>query len=620
MNQPQPMKKLHLDLHSRTFQIIEIVVVAIMPFLYGAATRLPFIYYVIHLNDQFELDWLPIGLSVGAYQGCRAITSALAIYSPKMAHLLGNSVGLFGFIVVYVSDDDSLAPFIAGTAVVGMSETMSCIQQYIKEIYKNHPDPKKSRLRMKDQYAFVMLGVVFTFLLGGFTYQYYDINGVAIFGIVLQSLSLIAYFLFLWLLEKTMQEVMVNDDEVTSLDVIKDKNTDEEDSGNGHFDSSQDSPEQVSKSTSMLIISEGDDEDDEVNDSIDKDRQGSNLSSPSKNNGNEHEEVEDKENDNYVKDTQNYDDSNDVDDVIIAEDMIKGKGTTSNTRENKSLNIQLYLEDERKEVPKERRRQSRLSSFASSLKKRLSSLIGHAHTQYTTCDLPATWVNWLLCFTFGIQALTIGFTLGIGPIFIRDEFDKGTDIIGILFSIGATFGSILAILVTCTSFGSILLMKIALPPFDLCFVMGGIAVGVFVACIPSFAVHVIGLIVVMCFNDLGVTIMTELQASITTVSNFSVLGPLGQVIGRSLNVVTALTGPVLYGINPRFPYYVAGSTTLCWTIMLIILFRRRLEKTVEVICDMTGRNKTSVMYRMSYATEEQVYSMATANPKKLGSS
>ena len=77
MKQPQPMKKLHLDLHSRTFQIIEIVVIAIMPFLYGAATRLPFIYYVIHLNDQFELDWLPIGLSVGAYQGCNIMHTAV---------------------------------------------------------------------------------------------------------------------------------------------------------------------------------------------------------------------------------------------------------------------------------------------------------------------------------------------------------------------------------------------------------------------------------------------------------------------------------------------------------------------------------------------------------------
>ena len=133
---------------------------------------------------------------------------------------------------------------------------------------------------------------------------------------------------------------------------------------------------------------------------------------------------------------------------------------------------------------------------------------------------------------------------------------------------------------------------------------------VFIACVPNFAVHVIGLIVLMCFNDLGATIMTELQSSVTTVSNFSLLGPLGQVIRRSLNVATALTGPILFGINPRFPYYVAGSTTLCWTILLFILFKRRMEKTVKVISHRTGQNRESVKYRMSFATSEQVYSMA----------
>jgi hypothetical protein len=224
--------------------------------------------------------------------------------------------------------------------------------------------------------------------------------------------------------------------------------------------------------------------------------------------------------------------------------------------------------------------------------------------------------NWLLCYTFGVEALTIGYTLGIDPIFILNEFNKGTDIIGLFFSIGAAFGSISAILVTCTSFGSRLMERIAAPPFDLCFAMGGIAMGVFIACIPSFTVHVIGLILLMCFNDLGSTVMTELQASITTVSNFSLLGPLGQVVRRSLNVVTALTGPILFGINPRFPYYIAGSATLCWTIVLFILFKLRLDKTVEVISDLTGRNRKSVRHRMSFATLEQVTSSAAASKVK----
>ena len=75
----------------------------------------------------------------------------------------------------------------------------------------------------------------------------------------------------------------------------------------------------------------------------------------------------------------------------------------------------------------------------------------------------------------------------------------------------------------------------------------------------------------MCFNDLGATLMTELQASITTVSNFWVLGPLGQVVRRSLNVITAVSGPVLFGIYPRLPYIVAGAITFYGRYFLSLL-------------------------------------------------
>ena len=64
--------------------------------------------------------------------------------------------------------------------------------------------------------------------------------------------------------------------------------------------------------------------------------------------------------------------------------------------------------------------------------------------------------------------------------------------------------------------------------------------------------------------------MTELQASITTVSNNSVVGPFGQVIRRSLNVVTALIGPIFFGVFPRLPYLVAGGITMSWAVLLYV--------------------------------------------------
>jgi len=613
MVQQQSTKKQDDEFSSTRFRIAEILVIVIMPLLYGAATRLPFMYFVIHLSDHFELDWLPIGLSVAAYQGSRVITSALAINYPSVSHILGTSAGLAGYITVFVSDKDSLAPFIAGTAIVGMSETMSSMQKYAKEMYKHHPDHKKTRLRMKYQYAFVMIGVMIAFFIGGFTYQHLNINGVAVLGIILEGLALIVVFIFLCLPGHAVKEgsttspSIVQENEKVNFPIKTPSHNNNDvievigDLESGHADSNK----HVSKQARKSIVS-------------------FDIPTTSNDEGQEEKDYEETKEDYYLNSSSAGSHTTDHD-VLFTDEKIQDKaektkeGDTVDDEKEEFFNIDRASNDmdiltsetttttkgdDTERTSANLRRGSLFRRFS----KQLSRMIITTNSEYPTCDLPATWVNWLLCFTFGIEALTIGYTLGIGPIFILTEFNKGTDIIGLFFSIGAAFGSISAILVTCTPFGSSLMKRIAAPPFDLCFAMGGIAMGVFIACVPSFTVHVIGLILLMCFNDLGATVMTELQASITTVSKFSLLGPLGQVIRRSLNVVTALTGPILFGINPRYPYYIAGSATLCWTMLLFILFKLRLEKTVEVISDLTGRRTESVKYRVSFATLEQLYS------------
>ena len=106
----------------------EVLLIAVMPFLYGMATRLPFIYFVIHLDQHFGLDMLTIGFCVAMYQGARVATSALATKIDRVSHFMGTAIGLAGFVTVFVSDNDSLVPFVAGTAAVGFSETMSSMQ------------------------------------------------------------------------------------------------------------------------------------------------------------------------------------------------------------------------------------------------------------------------------------------------------------------------------------------------------------------------------------------------------------------------------------------------------------------------------------------------------------
>lgn len=434
-------------------KIEEILVICVMPFLYGAATRLPFIYYVIHLVDNFNTDMLRVGIYVTLYQASRVVTSAFAIVAPKTSHFLGTSIGLAGFLTVYLSDNSLLTPFVAGTAVVGFSETMSSMQKYAKEMFQHESNREKASRKLRYQYASVMLGVVFAFSIGGFVYQYRFIDGVALFGVIIESSGLASFSVYL------------------ALTLTKDK--------------TEDCP------------------------------------------------------------TQNDNNSNIIEEEVQNNSNINQVSSSSSTR-------------------------SSLGSFISRIRGSiLTRTVKEANSTFDTDEnIATTWINWIMCMSFGIEALTIGYNLSIGPIFLLDEFNKQTSIIGIMFAVGAASGTFAAVSVTCTEGGRNTLKKIASSPYDICFAMLGIGCGVLVAAIPSFPAHVAGVVLLMCFNDLGATLMTELQASISTTSNYSILGPLGQVVRRTLNCVTALTGPILFGAFPRLPYIVAGGVTLTWTALL----------------------------------------------------
>ena len=487
----------------------EILVIAVMPFLYGAQTRLVFIYFVIHLRENyFPNEWLPIGLYVGAYQACRVVTSALSIWFPIVAHFFGTCAGLVGFTIVLVSDKDLEVPFVVGTAIVGLSETMSSMQKYGKDMYRLDPNRKKSQLKLKYQYAFVMLGVVFAFSIGGVVYEKVKINGVAIFGIGITGSSLLSFLLYVALPRKN---IVPKDEQALETPSVKEQNFSEENARRGEKRIRRD------------------------------------------------EEA-----------------SEDEESARAGQEQIEPVADQEKTR-------------------------------------RLSTLINLTDAAYPTADLPATWINWLICCTFGIEALTIGYNLSIGPIFLLNEFKRKTTIIGILFAVGEVVGTTLAVGVTCTNLGRRIMQRIAKSPFDLCIAMCGIAVGVLVAAVLTFGAHIAGLLVLMSFNDLAAILMTELQASLTTSSSFSVVGPAGQVVRRTVNVVTAVTGPLLYGLNTRLPYYVAGGVTIFWTVFTSLALKQRREKSVTEVARRTGRRRQSVAARMSFATTEAAQVMGKRN-------
>ncbi len=124
-----------------------------LPFFYGAITRLPFIYFVIHMRFHFSLSWEEIGLFVGSYQAARVVVSFTTIFLPRLSHFVGTSLGLAGSIIVLVQSNDDKMSFLLGTIAIGFSETLSSSQMFLKNTSSINRDIDLISRQIKVQYA-----------------------------------------------------------------------------------------------------------------------------------------------------------------------------------------------------------------------------------------------------------------------------------------------------------------------------------------------------------------------------------------------------------------------------------------------------------------------------------
>ena len=124
-----------------------------LPLFYGAITRLPFIYFVIHMRFNFNLTWEEIGLFVGSYQTTRTIASFVAIFYPTLSHFVGSIIGLEGSILVLVQSNDDKLSFLLGTIAIGFSETLASSQTFLKISPSINNDFHLISNKIKVQYA-----------------------------------------------------------------------------------------------------------------------------------------------------------------------------------------------------------------------------------------------------------------------------------------------------------------------------------------------------------------------------------------------------------------------------------------------------------------------------------
>jgi hypothetical protein len=452
-----------------------------LPFWYGATTRLPLIYFVIHMKFEFHLEWLDIGFYFGSFQAMRMIVNVVAILAPQCVHIIGSLGALAGYIVLLVSSGKSLKPFLIGTVLVGSAESLACMQTYLKKHFKTNLSALEKNLKI--QYTSVTLGVAFAFGVGGVQYKVYGIDGVAILGIMFAALE---FFSIVWYF-------------ILSFDDEKDDNV---------------SFKNTSVNKSLFFSSNND--------------------PPSS----EDEETQ----------TMNHTTSDEL------------------TCENTHVKV---------ETSHPRRYES-------------ANYVKSCMNRFPDSDVEANYLNYMLCMTFGIESITIGYNFSVSPIYILERFDKDIEVIGILLAAGATVGALANTFISLTSGGTSFFKAYAIPsPYNLLIALNGVSLSVALVAVPIFPVHVVGMLLLMMCNDIAALLLNELQGAITTPCTYSRIGPMGQIVRRIFNVIAAISGPVLFGICPSLPYAVAGIVTLLWTLLLVITIGYHMRTNRKVIQKLT---------------------------------
>ena len=207
-------------------------------------------------------------------------------------------------------------------------------------------------------------------------------------------------------------------------------------------------------------------------------------------------------------------------------------------------------------------------------------------------DAPANYVNLLLAVSIGVEALTIGYHLSLSPLFLTEEFQREPSTIGVLFALGSAGGAFFATLLTVSSTTTTRFRRLLWEYGGIqqqstltVLLLLGVALGVSLAAVPVFGVHVAGILLLMACNDAAAVSLLEMQSAVSSTRAYELVGPLGQTIRRSLNVVTALTGPLLYSLHSRLPYIVAAVLTLCWAAVLWAVLRKRRVRVAKRLSD-----------------------------------
>ena len=523
----------------------------VMPAAYSACTRLPFICVALEIVNVRGGTLDQVGLVLGGYQTCRAIANGIIgacggtepfyrLYLPMVA------VGLAGWTVsLFLLDSGVLWLLVLGA--VGLSEVVVCLQSGLiresnKDWVSGSAPPKQVAANLRTQYMAVAVGSFIAYVFGGALYTSYGLRAICWCGIAMCSVQIFSFALYVVLARCSAEDYssrrspLAQNDLVLStvayqleaLDLLAARVDGES------FDRLWTVSSQELAAAQLMVAHNHD-----IPDAL----------------GHLYHKI----------------DSN-MSACKIGMQSPPDGSLRSNSLASKmeiaSHNMFELFDSDSGHVSEH--------EFVHFLAPR----VYHALFGMSVSHVSIVWPYLrIVVITQAIMALCIGAFLSTALLLYTQEFGMSASTVGLLLGVGEGLGA-LTILYCSTSFtksgakldessdtGGFLQALFSRPlhvPMVL-FIVGAVTMGF---AVPNVVVAVICQMIMSSVNDLSVTFLNELTATSMPPAQFKANHSLGQWLRRLGNMLTGITGPLLFSVAPGLPFLVYGGIVGLWACFL----------------------------------------------------
>jgi len=537
-----------------------------------------------------------VGVVLGTYQISRALGNLIVVMfggkDPfKRLQVLMSFIALFGwsFLSLFGRPDEtspfSFTPYLSETDgdgtgsilplfalfCVGLGETIVILQRSLMlETAKESPagimDESLVAKRFSYQYAFVSFGATCAFIIGGWLYTNIGFYSVCDFGMIIQALHLIGALVYLFLAKKRKKSV--KEDELDGNDLIRSiiyrfqaasvisKYSQDVANGTEHAMSLE------SQGLSGAAIKAKGDR--VLNHSL----------------GELYRHLF----------HQKWDDVSCMEELLNSIDSTKAKASLGTKRpleiaigKHKRSKLVLFL--------MKSKGQGRLleREFVTFWGPRIYLSIYESSQEAKSVNVIWPYMRAVIA-TQAIAALCIGIFLSTALLSYTQRFPDQCDAakVGLLLGIGEGAGVVVIFAKSYLSGRKYkkstnnlmlrILKAIVARPLNVPFILFVASLCSMLFSIDNFIVAVTFQMIYSAVNDLAVSLMNELIGTSIPSEKFKYYQGIGQWLRRLGNMITAILGPIFFGIDERLPFLFFGGIVFIWAVILWFLMYMHADR------------------------------------------